>query len=42
MGICSGNSGTVAGALKTETGNGLEEAMVRPERLAPGIPPMSM
>ncbi|MCK6695846.1 MAG: hypothetical protein L6Q97_27535, partial [Thermoanaerobaculia bacterium] len=42
MGICSGNSGTVAGTLKTEQQNGLEEAKVDLSGSHPALPPVSM
>ncbi|MCK6693661.1 MAG: T9SS type A sorting domain-containing protein, partial [Thermoanaerobaculia bacterium] len=41
-GICSGNSGTVAGALKTEDQKGLEEANVELEGGHPALPPTSL
>jgi hypothetical protein len=42
MGICDGNSGTVAGALKTEAQNGLEDAKVDLSGSHPALPPVSM
>ncbi|MBK6929762.1 MAG: hypothetical protein IPH12_02480 [Saprospirales bacterium] len=39
---CSNDYGTVAGALKTEVGNGLEDANVELEGSHPALPPTSM
>ncbi|MCB0533320.1 MAG: HYR domain-containing protein [Saprospiraceae bacterium] len=41
-GFCSNSAGTVAGSLKTEVGNGLEDANVELEGSHPALPPTSM
>ncbi len=42
MGFCSNAAGTVAGSLKTEVGNGLEDANVELDGSHPALPPTSM
>ncbi|MCB0531953.1 MAG: T9SS type A sorting domain-containing protein, partial [Saprospiraceae bacterium] len=43
MGVCApGDNATVAGFLKTEVGNGLEDANVELEGIHPALPPVSM
>lgn len=40
FGVCAGSPAVIAGAVKTETGNGVEAVDVRLDGAAPGLPPL--
>jgi hypothetical protein len=41
FGVCTGSPGTIAGQIKTESGNGLEDVMVTLAGTPAGLPPQS-